>query len=132
MTRRGWLPLLGLLIASGCARSNSPVELPAGFESRVSSEAARLRGLALYAQYCALCHGDRGDGTGPRTTAFARPPRDFTSSAWRLSVTPPKVFQSIRDGLPGTAMPSWKALGDDAVVDLTAYVLSLAPQRGPS
>jgi mono/diheme cytochrome c family protein len=41
------------------------------------------------------------------------------------------VFQTIRDGIPGTAMPAWHTLGDDAVADLTAYVLALGT-RAPS
>ncbi len=78
---------------------------------------------------CALCHGERGDGQGARASAFAAPPRDFTSAAWRRSVTPQGVFQSIRDGVPGTAMPPWRALGDDSLASLTAYVLTLEKQN---
>jgi hypothetical protein len=29
-------------------------------------------------------------------------------------------------------MPGWRTLGDDALVDLTAYVLSLRRDKGPS
>jgi hypothetical protein len=35
------------------------------------------------------------------------------------------VFYVIREGVHGTAMPSWKALPDDAIWDLVAYVLSV-------
>jgi len=45
--------------------------------------------------------------------------------AWRRSTSPARVFRAIRDGLPGTPMPAWRTLGDDALVDLTAYVLSI-------
>jgi hypothetical protein len=46
-------------------------------------------------------------------------------------VTPEHVFRSIRDGVPGTAMPAWRALGDDSLANLTAYVLTLGPTEDP-
>lgn len=106
-----------------------PSDLPADFESRVAAAAARQAGAPLYRQACALCHGEAGDGRGPRSSAFAVPPRDFTSPAWRRAATAQGTFRTIRDGLPGTAMPAWRSLGDDRLIDLTAYVLSLSPTR---
>jgi mono/diheme cytochrome c family protein len=47
-------------------------------------------------------------------------------------VTPQQVFRSIRDGVPGTAMPGWRTLGDDALANLTAYLLTLESERAPS
>jgi hypothetical protein len=35
------------------------------------------------------------------------------------------VYYVIREGVHGTAMPGWKALPDDAIWDLVAYVLSV-------
>jgi mono/diheme cytochrome c family protein len=83
----------------------------------------------LYQQDCALCHGERGDGRGLRVSSFATAPRDFTNAAWRRSTSAARVFRAIRDGLPGTAMPSWRYLGDDRLIDLTAYVLSMESTR---
>ena len=91
----------------------------------MTSPAARQRGRQLFLQDCALCHGERGDGQGARRSAFQTPPRDLTNEAWQRSTSPPRVFRAIRDGLPGTAMPAWRPLGDPAIGDLTAYVLSL-------
>jgi hypothetical protein len=73
-----------------------------------------------------LCHGEAGDGQGARHAAFARPPQDFTNQAWQQSVTPQHVYARIRDGVPGTAMPAWRTLGDPVLTDLTAYVVSLS------
>jgi mono/diheme cytochrome c family protein len=96
----------------------------------VESATAQRDGRTLYMQACAICHGERGDGQGARVSAFATPPRDFTNEAWRRSTTPARVYRAIRDGVPGTAMPAWRALGDDALVNLTAYVLSVSAARG--
>ena len=89
----------------------------------MAAESARQRGAALYLEYCALCHGERGDGRGLRSSAFATPPRDFTNPAWRRATSPARVFRAIRDGVPGTPMAAWRHLGDDRLIELTAWVL---------
>jgi mono/diheme cytochrome c family protein len=119
-----------LLTALACACCSQPADLPAGLDRRVESATAQRDGRTLYMQACAICHGERGDGQGARVSAFATPPRDFTNEAWRRSTTPARVYRAIRDGVPGTAMPAWRALGDDALVNLTAYVLSVSAARG--
>jgi mono/diheme cytochrome c family protein len=97
----------------------------------VVSASAQRDGRKLYLETCAICHGERADGQGVRASAFATPPRDFSNEAWRRSTSPQRVYRSIRDGVPGTPMPSWRSLGDDALVDLTAYVLSVRGDRAP-
>jgi mono/diheme cytochrome c family protein len=99
------------------------VEVP---KARLDSVEARERGRRLFVEHCALCHGVSGDGHGARTEGFVRPPRDFTNAAWRKSTSPRHVFFAVREGIHGTAMPSWKTLPDDELWDLTAWVLSIA------
>jgi mono/diheme cytochrome c family protein len=84
-------------------------------------------GRRLFTTHCALCHGERADGRGARQANFARPPRDFTSRVWRSTATFGGVADTVRHGIPGTAMPAWPALTDDEVRDLAAYLLSVAP-----
>jgi mono/diheme cytochrome c family protein len=125
MTSRTTIAVLAALLAA-CSSSDGPASLPPGLdEARLSSAEARARGRNLYLQHCSLCHGEHGDGRGLRQLAFARPPRDFTDATWRRSVTPGQVYARIREGVPGTPMASWRSLGDEAVADITAYVLSL-------
>ena len=131
MNRRPRLATAVLLIASASVCCSRPADETPGLAARLTSDAARRNGRELFDKYCALCHGERGDGQGPRSSAFGTPPRDLTSAAWRQSAIPERVFRSIRDGVPGTAMPAWRSLGDDAVGDLTAYVLALGA-RDPS
>jgi mono/diheme cytochrome c family protein len=94
----------------------------------VTAPDAARAGRPLFLRYCAICHGERGDGQGARASAFTTPPRDFTNEAWRRSTSARRVFRTIRNGLPGTPMPAWRTLGDDAVTELTAYVLSIRPE----
>jgi high-affinity iron transporter len=78
-----------------------------------------------------LCHGERGDGHGQRASGFAKPPADFTDPYWRQRATPRRVFYAVREGVRGTAMPSWDWLSDDEAWDLVAYVLSLGAAPAP-
>jgi len=111
---------LWLAVVAACAYPSAPAPAP-----RFTSPAARERGRTAYVKYCALCHGEDGDGRGLRHDAFARPPRNFKDRAWQQATDARQVYDRIRDGVPGTAMPSWRALGDPAIADLTAYVISL-------
>jgi len=112
-------------------------DLPAAYrglevpQARLQSADARARGKALFDSSCALCHGERGDGHGRRASGFVKPPADFTDPQWRRRATPRRVFFAIREGVRGTAMPSWSAFGDDEVWDLAAYVLSLGAAPSP-
>ena len=126
--------LLMSLVSPGCAdvdrdlpREYRRLEVP---DARLESMAARRRGDRLFQQHCALCHGASGDGRGVRREGLTSLPRDFTDPAWRMGTSPRRVFFAIREGLRGTAMPSWKALSEHDAWDMTAYVMSLGtPQR---
>jgi high-affinity iron transporter len=99
-------------------------------EERLASAQARERGRALFAEHCALCHGERADGRGVRREGLSTRPRDFTDPAWRLRTSPRAVFVAIREGVPRTAMPSWKSLDSEQTWDLVAFLLSAG--RAPS
>jgi mono/diheme cytochrome c family protein len=114
-------PFLSLALFLGACSRPEPASDP-----RFFSADARERGRQAFAVYCTLCHGVAANGQGERRSAFTHPPRDFTDPAWRRSVTPDIVFAKIRDGVPGTAMPAWRSLGDRTIADLTAYVLGVA------
>jgi len=124
--------MLGL--CSGCSGPDADL-LPAyrGVEvptARLDDPAARARGRDLYLEHCAHCHGARADGRGLRHSAFAGPPADFTSRAWRRRISPRRAFQVVREGSPGTAMPAWKGtLRAEESWDVVAYVLSVAEDR---
>lgn len=125
--------LLGLWACdnSGLPRDYRDVAVP---ETRLSSPEARRRGRPLFLEHCAICHGERADGQGPRRN-LSMPAADFTSSAWRARMTPRRAFYVIREGIRGTPMPAWKVLSEDETWALVAYALSVtehgASPRGP-
>ena len=71
-----------------------------------SSESVRA-GLALYQTHCLLCHGETGLGDGPSAATMNPPPAALTV---HVPLHPDRaLFEFVRDGISGTAMP---ALGD--------------------
>ncbi len=95
----------------------------------LTSPDARARGAALFHAHCTLCHGEHGDGHGLQRMGLDPKPRDLTDPAWRRSTSARHVFHAIREGVRGTAMPSWRSLNQQDAWDLTAYVLALS--HGP-
>lgn len=94
--------------------------------SRLESPVAQERGRWLFLAHCALCHGEGADGRGARREGLGTSPRDFTDPSWRRQTSPRRVYFAIREGVPGTAMPSWKALEEEESWDLVSYLLSVA------
>lgn len=86
----------------------------------------------LYREHCAHCHGISGDGSGP-TASFLNPyPRDFRLGKFKFKSTPigtaptdEDLRKTLVNGIPGTAMPSFKTLSDqelDALIDYVKYL----------
>ncbi|WFU75340.1 cytochrome c [Bradyrhizobium sp. CB2312] len=82
-------------------------------------------GREVYAQQCASCHGDKGEGGlgdrlagGQGTIGTAKPVRTV-GSYWPYA---PTLFDYIRRAMPQNAPQS---LGDDDVYAVSAYVLNL-------
>jgi mono/diheme cytochrome c family protein len=86
----------------------------------------------LYREHCVHCHGISGDGAGP-TAGFLNPyPRDFRLGKFKFKSTPLRrpptdddIVRTIRNGIAGTAMPSFRALSEEevsALVDYTKYL----------
>lgn len=96
-----------------------------------SDELGRPRGL--YREHCAHCHGVTGDGMGP-TAAFLNPyPRDYRRGTYKFKSTrqgvPPTdedLHTILVNGIPGTAMPSFKLLPRDEIDALVDYVKYLS------
>lgn len=85
--------------------------------------ALEKRGERLFQHNCAFCHG--ADGTGKNWIgSFMEPhPRNLTDPAAMAGMSSKRLTQVIRDGLPGTSMPAWKAvLGNNDIRAIVAYV----------
>jgi mono/diheme cytochrome c family protein len=77
---------------------------------------AKSEGQKLYDTYCVSCHGEDLNGKG-RVSALLDPyPRDFSKYQF-VAAYEDRFKDSIRNGVAGTAMPSWKNVISDKEID---------------
>ncbi len=79
------------------------------------------RGATLFAQNCAACHGEAGDGHGPNADKLDTPPVAFTDAERARQRSVFGLYQVITQGLDGTAMPSFDSLPTDDRWALALY-----------
>ena len=87
----------------------------------------------LYREHCAHCHGISGNGAGP-TAALLNPyPRDFRMGKFKFKSTPLRtpptdddLARILRNGIPGSAMPSFRLLPEEEISALVDYVKYLS------
>jgi mono/diheme cytochrome c family protein len=106
--------------------------LPAG------SPEAPADGAALYADYCAACHGPTGKGDGPATAALSSRPADLTALAARNGGRFPQVAVMAKvygyadgKGGGGGAMPEFGPLldGPTVLVETAPGIATPTPER---
>jgi mono/diheme cytochrome c family protein len=76
-----------------------------------------------------LCHGTSGDGKGEMAASLSPRPRDFQKGIFKYRSTPSGTLptdadlqRTIREGVPGTAMPIFAALSEREIRAVAAYV----------
>jgi hypothetical protein len=78
-------------------------------------------GAILYNQYCFVCHGIDGRGDGPPPASWTPSRAIFASGNNRIISSSNGVpfredlIRTIRNGMPGTSMPSWRYLSDHEI-----------------
>ena len=94
---------------------------------------SRARGRLHYAQLCASCHGHDARGKAmpiaPDSPEAKIPPRDLTLGIMKGGIESTSLFNRIRAGMPGSAMPSVskEALDDQGVWDIVHYLRTVIP-----
>ena len=94
------------------------------------------QGKLLYEQYCALCHGEKGDGNGPYGKDTTPTPRDFRQGTFKWRSTPSGSLPTDADleevlvkGLFGTSMSSFAtSLSHDQRIAVIAYLKTFSPR----
>jgi mono/diheme cytochrome c family protein len=94
------------------------------------------RGQAVYQERCVQCHGVSGDGDGPTAKYMYPRPRDYRRGIFKFTSTPygfrplrEDLVRTVRQGIRGTSMPSFKLLPEHDVQAVVDYVLMLT-RRG--
>ena len=90
-------------------------------------------GRVVYMKNCMHCHGVSGDGDGP-TAKYLNPlPRDYRLGLFKFTstLTPEKATRDdlhriVKNGIPGTYMPSFLWLGEKETEAVIEYVRWLA------
>ncbi|MFQ5672275.1 MAG: c-type cytochrome [Nitrospinales bacterium] len=73
---------------------------------------------------CVLCHGIQGDGDGFLASGLDPKPRNFTSYEEMQNLPDLQMAEAIKNGIPGTAMPSHN-FTDHQIEELIVYLRSL-------
>ena len=109
--------VLPLLAVAAAARAQGP---PAGDP---------VKGKVVYERFCVSCHGDLGNGNGEFAEWITTKPRDYRQGTFKWRSTPSgslpldsDLDKTIRDGVYGTFMPSWYAIGEHNRRDVIAYI----------
>ncbi len=75
---------------------------------------------------CKICHGLSGDGLGIMFRQVHPKPRNFTCVYTMDKLPDGQLFWVIKNGSPGTAMPSFDYLDDNEIWQLVLYLRSFA------
>ena len=134
MTRaRGSSPASALiaagLIAAGLATLavQAPVALGQASPPWPAEPPDAERGLAVYAEHCAACHGSTGRGDGALVDQLPAPPLDLAAAGRRRSVAPADDFQTVTEGRLDRMMPPFAAaLTDEQRWDVVVALRSFA------
>ena len=97
----------------------------------VASAADATKGAALYAQRCAMCHGDKGAGDGPvsATLPADQKPRNLAEGAMKYATDDAKLKNLLHNGGAAVGlsvlMPAQSDLKDPDLDNLIAFLHSL-------
>ena len=108
-----------LLAATVSVAGTPPKESPALLE----------KGKSVFATNCVTCHGEKGDGNGPAGAYMNPKPRNFATEKFKKGDKPQQIFNSITNGLEGTAMTSYKHIPEDERWALAYYVHSFRSKK---
>lgn len=108
--------------------------VPAAGDAIVTGSGEILKsGRGLYQRHCSHCHGTSGDGNGPTAQYLYPRPRDYRHGIFKFTTTNDQSKASredlkriLKQGIPGTYMPSFLLLSDQDIHTLVEYVRFLA------
>ncbi len=79
-------------------------------EPWVANDDMVKHGKKLFAQNCAMCHGDAGKGDGVAGKALNPPPRNLVEGPWKKGGGNIGLYTVLTEGLAGTSMAAYAHL----------------------
>ncbi|RMG20193.1 MAG: cytochrome c [Deltaproteobacteria bacterium] len=130
---RRWLEPVLLLAVLFVPMTNAGAQTrTAGAEvmlSALRAEESLKLGKRVYQRHCSGCHGLEGNGEGPAARWLDPKPRDFTLGTFKFRTTPSgflptdeDLLRTIREGVHGTSMPSWRLMPEVEQRAVIAYI----------
>jgi cytochrome c oxidase cbb3-type subunit III len=104
-------------VAGASVISDMTLSMPLGLKGDPA------KGGEFFMKTCATCHGEKGDGNGPRAFFISPPPRNFLLKTSRQRLNRPVLFEAITNGRISTNMPAWgKVLSKQEIADVAEFV----------
>ncbi len=90
-----------------------------------ATTAEASRGARVYADYCSVCHGDRGQGAIWATVGLSPPPVNFTDIKIQQGLSRDHMIDAVSHGRAETAMTGWKGrLSEAEIGAVVDYVIA--------
>lgn len=106
-------------------------------ENSSQEMALYLQGRYVYQKQCVLCHGRTGRGDGEFAKDVVTKPRNFRTGVFKFRTTDmgylptdDDLRRTIRSGVYGTMMPTFKKLSDSDITAVISYLKVLSPRWG--
>ena len=130
MNRIGVFVFVALAL-SACGKKEPETPIARNQADRLLSTESLFRGVRLYQQHCAQCHGPEAQGHPDwrNPQAAAAPPLNGTGNEWKRRKQ--DMIATIQNGAKRNGdpvMPAWKGrLGDQDIEDIIAWFQALWP-----
>lgn len=130
MVSKLFASIAGFFIVSVFAIATFLPDVLRGYIDYSAANAKVSNGQHVYETYCIGCHGPKGDGNGTAAAQLIIKPRNFVDGAFKFYhfgeagplPTDASLAMTIRNGVPGSAMPAFPLLSEQEVIDVRSYV----------
>jgi len=112
--------LLGMSVAVASAGAAQGARRSGPGPSTQSSPQLQ-QGREIFVQFCAACHGERGDGRPASGLKLKPPAMDLTA----FTLSDSLIRRALEEGVLGTGMAAWKSLPGEQLSAVAAYTATL-------
>ena len=126
---------LSILVIAGCGKkpgqsgkADLKKTMTAADSAAIATKVpyALKEGKRLFSHYCAVCHGETGDGTG-QYYGLTPSPANFTDKAFMKSMSNERLFKAIMEGSASVGKsnmcPPWgKSFHSEELEFIVAYI----------